>query len=179
MSKTVLGIDLDGVLYDFHDATYVYYQYLMGYEGTYKQFWTEFWPSLTKEKQDYIVSIAILYDTKVPPKEVVDFIDYAKERSEIYYITSRDESLSRITERYLRRYNFPFQENLIMTKDKANACKLYGVTHFLDDFLHQVKEVSSVTNAYLMSKPWNVDGRDKLNVVNSLEEFKEKVFNAI
>ena len=173
----ILGLDLDGVLYDWHDACYVYHQYELGYNGTYKEFWLEFFPSLSQERRNYIITIDTLYDTKVPHKSVMDFLEYCEENSHaIYYLTSRSTDLERITRRYLSRNNFPSQDNLVMTVDKASACRLFGVTHFLDDFTKQVEAVSKVTNAYLMAKMWNRNAHNRLPTVHSLEEFRQQVF---
>ena len=176
-NKVILGLDLDGVLYDWHDACYVYHQYELDYGGTYRQFWTEYFPSLTQERRNYLVSIDTLYDTKVPTQSVMDFLEFCERSSDaVYYLTSRSKDLERITRRYLSRNNFPSQDNLVMTTDKASACRLFGVTHFLDDFTQQVESVSKVTNAYLMAKLWNKDAQHRLPTVHSLEEFRQQVF---
>ncbi len=173
----ILGIDLDGVLYDWHDALHVYYQYMMGYEGTFREFWLNYIPSLSAEKQDYLVNLPIIYDTKVPSKDITDFLDFVRDNvEEVYYITKRPLEIERVTRRYLRRYNFPFQDNLIITGDKASACRLYGVTHFLDDFASHVEAVKGIAEVYLMAKPWNEQYQDQYNTVHSLREFKERVF---
>lgn len=177
MDKITLGLDLDGVLYDFHSALYTYYQYEMNYGGTYQQFWLDYIPSLNKERENYIMSIPIPYETSIPSPRIREFLDYIKDRCEAYYITHRPEELERITRKYLRDYSFPFQDNLIMTGDKVTACRLYGVTHFIDDFANQVEKVSAVADAYLMAKPWNIDYQDKLKTVHSLKEFRRIVFN--
>lgn len=177
MSNVVLGLDLDGVLYDWHDAVFTYFQYEMGYSEDYLSFWTKYIPSLSKEKQDYIVSIPILYETKIPSSSIMEFLKFASENAgSIYYITSRALELDRITRRYIRKYDFPFQDNLIFTNDKATACRLYGVTHFLDDFVIHVKSTSKVAESYLMAKPWNKEYQEELPTVFSLKEFKERIF---
>lgn len=174
--KIILGLDMDGCLYDWHSAVHTYYQYEMKYEGDYNTFWLEYIPSLSKEKQNYICELPFLYDCQVPRKCVIDFLNYAKENSEIYYITHRPDSVETVTRRYLRRYNFPFQDNLIITGDKVTACRLVGVTHFLDDFPKQVEAVSAVAESYLMAKPWNIDYRDQFKTVYGIKEFQNEVF---
>ena len=172
----VISLDIDGILYPYHEALYTYYQYEMNYNDTYEKFWTDFLPNQSKKKQDYIISIPIVYEMIAPYKCVTDFLDYRSKKVDVYYMTSRPLELERITRKYFKKYNFPFQDNLIMTNDKANACRLYGVTHFLDDHAHHVESVSKVADAYLMAKIWNKEYQDKLNTVHSLREFRERIF---
>src|SRR3989304_5261519 len=172
----VISLDIDGILYPYHEALYTYYQYEMNYNDTYEKFWTDFLPNQSKKKQDYIISIPIVYEMIAPYKCVTDFLDYISKKVDVYYMTSRPLELERITRKYFKKYNFPFQDNLIMTSDKANACRLYGITHFLDDHAHHVENVSKVADAYLMAKIWNKEYQDKLNTVHSLREFRERIF---
>jgi uncharacterized HAD superfamily protein len=176
MGKIVLGLDMDGVLYDFHSALFTYYQYEMNYTGSYEEFWKDFIPSMNPEYQNYIMSIPMLYDMLNPMFGAKEFLEFAKDKAEIYYITHRPVELERLTKRYLKRYDFPQFDNLIMTGDKVTACRLYGVTHFLDDFANQVENVSAVADAYLRARIHNREYQDKLKTVYSLKEFKELVF---
>lgn len=176
MNKIILGIDIDGVLYPWHESLYTYYQYEMNYEGTFEQFWLDYIPNLCKEKQDYIVRIPMIYEMATPSESVVNFLDYVSSRADVYYLTHRPEELERITRKYFKRYNFPFQDNLFMTGDKVNACRYLGVTHFIDDFANQVKSVSAVADSYLMAKPWNRDYQEELKTVHNLREFRERIF---
>jgi uncharacterized HAD superfamily protein len=176
MNKIILGLDLDGNLYDWHDAAFTFYQYELGYEKSYGEFWEEvnLW---SKEKQDYLVSLPFLYDCKVPPQSVIDFLNYANEHADdIYYITNRPEELERVTLRYFRRYDFPYPNNLFMTGDKATTCRYLGVTHFLDDHVKHVKAVDGIADAYLMAKPWNREFQEDYKTVHSLKEFQDAIF---
>lgn len=176
-TKRVFGLDIDGVVYPYHEAVYTYYQCYMGYNDSYNRFWTQYFPSLSEEEQDYIVSIPIPYDMMDPYPYALKFINKAMELGdEVYYLTSRDSSLERITRRYLRRHEFLFQDNLIMCKDKATECRRYDITDFIDDFTKHVNSVSLVCNAYLINKPWNVDNRKDYPVVSNMKEFFEIIF---
>lgn len=172
----VIGLDVDGVIYRYHEALYTFCQYELNYDGTFEEFWLEYIPSCSKEKQDYLIGLPIPYETSIPSKEVIEFLNYANEHADIYYITHRPDDLERITRRYFRRYNFPQQDNLFITGDKVTACRYLGVTHFLDDFVKHVKSVDGIADAYLMAKPWNKEFQNDFKTVHSLKEFQERVF---
>lgn len=176
MGKIILGLDLDGVLYDWHMALYTYYQYEMGFTGTYQEFWQEFINNFSRNKQEYLVSLPIPYEMIVPPCHVTNFLEFASNNSDIYYITSRHPDLERVTRRYLHRYNFPFQDNLFIADDKVTVCRFVGVTHFLDDHVEHVKAVNGVADVYLMAKPWNKEFQNDYKTVYNLREFREAVF---
>ncbi len=173
----IIGLDLDGPLYDWHSAVHTYFQYECNYCGDYQTFWLDYIPSLSKEKQDYIVSLPFLYETQIPPKNVTDFLEYCATHSDgIYYITNRPIEVERVTIRYFRRYKFPYPDNIIFTGDKVTACRYVGATHFLDDFVKHIKAVSAVCDSYLMAKPWNREFQNSYNTVYGLRDFQERVF---
>lgn len=176
MNKIILGIDIDGPLYDYHSALYTYCQYELNYGGTFEEFWLDYIYNASNERQDYLIGLPIPYETSIPSSRVMEFLNYAKDNADIYYITHRPLDLERITRQYFKRYDFPYPDNLFMTGDKVTCCRYLGVTHFLDDFASQVEKVSAVADAYLFAKPWNREYQDKLKTVYSLREFRERVF---
>jgi len=177
MGKIILALDIDGPLYPYHEALYTFCQYELNYGGEFEEFWLDYIHNSCTERQEYLIGLPIPYETHLPSKKTLEFLNYAKENADdIYYITHRPIELERITKRYFRRYDFPYPENIIFTGDKVTACRYVGATHFLDDFGHQVEKVSAVTDAYLFAKPWNREYQDSLKTVYSLKEFQERVF---
>jgi len=175
--NVVLGLDLDGVLYDYHWAMYTFSVCELGYAGSYTDYWIKEWPSFSNEKQEYLVSLPMPYEISEPSKQVVKFLKLAeKYANDVNYITSRHDDLQRVTERYLRKHNFPFQDNLIITREKDVQATLCGVTHFLDDMGKHVEKVSKVCSAFLLARVHNIHEREKYNTVNSLGEFAYEVF---
>jgi hypothetical protein len=172
MNKIILGLDLDGCLYDWHTAVYDYYCWNSGYTKSWTEFWTEFaWGDLI----GYLVTLPFLYEVKIPPPNVINFLNYAKDNSEIYYITNRPENCKLVTERYIRKY-FPSPNNLFITSDKATVCRYLGITHFLDDHIKNIKSVDGIADVYLMAKPWNREFQEDYQTVHSLKEFQDAIF---
>jgi hypothetical protein len=177
MGKIKLACDLDGVLYNFHDALYTFCQYELGYEGTYEKFWLDYMQNISKDKCDYLIGLPMPYETSIPSKQITEFLDFAeKNANEIYYITHRPLELERVTRRYLKRNNFPYPENVFISGDKATICRYVGATHFIDDFVKHVKAVSGIAESYLMAKPWNREFQSEFNTVHNLKEFQERIF---
>lgn len=178
MEKIVLGLDMDGCLYDWHGAVYTYFQYMENYDKDYDTFWLDFIRNLPQSRQDYIVSLPFLYEATSPRKSVMSFLNYCKDNDvEVYYITHRPESVERVTRRYMRNNNFPFLDNLFMTGDKGSACRYLGITHFLDDHIKHIKAVQGIAETYLMSQPWNREWQEEYRTVHGIKEFQEAVFN--
>ena len=178
MSKSIVaGIDIDGVLYDYHDAFYEFYKCEFGYEGTKKELWTRDFNNLSTERQRYLISIPIPYDISVPSEEIKSFLEELTDvADDVYYLTHRSgQEMERITRRYFRRYGFPFQDNLIFSHDKAVDCTRYGVTHFIDDFPNNVVPVSRVCNSYLKDAIHNKEKQEGFNVIHRLSEFIDAI----
>lgn len=165
-----IGLDLDGVVYDFHSAMYTYGTVYEGFEGTFTEFWLEYFPSLSKEDQAYLISLEHLYMTRPLSDKMKKVLNDLASLGTIYYITARDESLSLVSEKFLKKNKVPFKDNLIMTKDKASYAKLLKLDFFVDDFTKYVKEVRKPTLSFLMAKPWNRDAREEFPTIYSLRE---------
>lgn len=164
-----IGLDLDGVVYDWHSPVYTHFVALENYQGTFTEFWTKYIPSLPKERQEYIVSLDFFYLRRTMSEEDLNSINKLASLGDIYYITARAKKLRRATEKFLRMNNLPYKDNLIMSEDKLSYCKLLQIDFFVDDFSSYVEEIGKFTTAFLFAKPWNRDRRD-LPTIYSLEE---------
>lgn len=152
-----LGLDLDGTLINWHESVLEYYKMFRGFDGTDSSFWTTFYKTIPDDEFNFITQIEFLYTNRQPDADCRSFIDCVKDRFEIYYITARPSIARLTTEQYLRKYNFPFQENLIFTDDKVNAARLLKLDYFIEDMPNHVKALSDVVFTIMRSRPWNKD----------------------
>lgn len=178
IKDVTVGLDIDGVVYDYHRALYVFMQCENDYPGSLSEFWETYVPSLSEEVQDYLVSIPMPYEICVPSNDVLESMDrLATVVKEIYYVTSRDPELERVTVRFLNKYKFPFKENLVIEKKKDLACVRHGIDFFLDDMGKHVRDVSKVCKGFLKAAIHNKSYRDKFDTVYSIDEFNERIQN--
>ena len=92
MNPVRIGLDIDGVIYPYHGAVYRYFTEEKHYTGSYKDFWTVDWWLLSKEEQDYIVSLPFLYNAVIPSPCVMESLMKLATLGELYYVTSRSGS---------------------------------------------------------------------------------------
>lgn len=171
-----IGLDVDGVIYPWHDVVYRYFTEEKGYTNSYNHFWTVDWWLLGKEKQDYIVSLPFLYYAVIPSSCVMDSLNKLATLGKLFYVTSRSGSeIESVTQKFFNFFDPPFKQNLLFDHDKATACRLYSIDYFLDDFPEQVSKLESVTKAYLMNQAHNTGKREGFKTVSSLKEFYEKI----
>jgi len=170
-----IGLDLDGVCYDWHTAIYTE----LGIESgkSFSEFWANPHDTLTEKEWEYIVSIPMYYEKLGLRESVSNVLPKLAELGELFYITSRDSSLRRVTERFLNKNKLPFKENLFMEKDKAYIARMLQLDYFVDDFVSQYDSVSKVTNTFLMAQPWNRKGWEGRNVIFGLDELYEEIMN--
>lgn len=166
---SALGLDLDGVLYNWHLAVYEYYKLFKSYVGTYGEFWGIYYKNISKEEWDFLCQVDTLYSNVPPTDDCIDFLDYVKYRYDVYYITSRPLLVKLTTEQFLRRYKFPFRENLVFTSDKVNESRRLHITNFLDDNPIYIEGLSKITNTILIANPWNSHLWDTYNTAHSLK----------
>jgi len=165
-----IGLDLDGVLYSWHRSIYEYFHRFKGYEGTCTDFWTTEYKKFDEEWWNSIVTIDIFYSDRQPTKDCFNFLDNIKDRFEIYYITGRPNCVKTTTEQYLRRFKFPFRDNLIFSNDKVNVARLLKLSYAVDDLPNQVESLSKVTRTIMVAQPYNKELWDTYTTVHSLTE---------
>jgi uncharacterized HAD superfamily protein len=169
MKKILL--DLDGVLYDWH---YVVHREVNP-DMDFNHFWTVFVHNQSTEYQDYICSIPMYYYGISPSKDVKDFLTWANNIFDIYYVTSRPTSVMRVTEKYFRDFNFPQGDNLIFESDKATLARLYSIDFSVEDSVYQIKNLSKVTHAFMYNRPWNTHMSNAYNTVYSMLELRQNL----
>lgn len=163
-----LGLDLDGVLYEWHKSIYDFFTRYKGYTGTLNEFWQIECLKFDEDFWNYIIEVDIFYSDRSPTKDCEDFINVVKDKFEIYYITARPDYVKTTTEQYLRRHNFPFLDNLIFTHDKVNMARKLQLSYMLEDNIKQIEGLSKVTNAILIAQPYNKEIWDKYPTAHSL-----------
>lgn len=167
-----VGIDIDGVLYPWHDSIYRYFREYEGFTGNVREFWTMF-RNMSEEKITYYVYLPHLYLNTFPTQDVLTYVPKIAEKAEIFYITAREPHLQIATEKFFKIYDLPFKENLIFSKNKVDYVRLLGLDYFLDDQPHHLIPMMDVTKSYLFKSFHNWEQREGFNVVSSMKEFYE------
>lgn len=155
-----LGLDMDGVLYGWHEAVYEYLRLYRDYKGTFKELWSVDFKKFTEEDWEFLINIDILYTSRMPTPDCIKFLDYVKDKFELYYITARPKYVKTTTEQYLRHYNFPSQDNLIFESDKVNTVRRLKIDYFIDDLPKHLEGLSKVCDVIMIERPYNEKERE-------------------
>lgn len=169
-----IGLDLDGVIYPWHDSIYRHFREFKGFTGEEAEFW-DYFRSLPLNTIEYFVSIPIFYLDTTPRTSTLEVLPALADLGEIYYITSRQPSLHRATLKFFGIYDLPFKENLYFAEDKASVIRLKRIDYYLDDLPRFIDQVYGLTDCYLMAQPHNRNQREGYDVVNSMKEFYNKI----
>ncbi len=161
-------LDLDGTLYEWHSSVYRYMVMYGEYKGSYTDFWTDEYKKKNGDWWAYITGIDTLYSDSWPTKDCIDFLDSIKNRFEIFYVTGRPPSVEVTTAQYLKRFDFPYRDNLIFNPDKANISRLIQASYAIDDLPPAVEELFRVTNIIMRARPWNKELWNTYPTVHSL-----------
>ena len=164
----VLGLDLDGVLYQWHLAVYEYHRMYRGYEDDLSTFWSVHYKSLSEGDWEFLTNVDFFYSSIVPSPDCVNFLNNVKYRFELYYITSRPLFVKTTTEQYLKRYKFPFRDNLIFTDDKVNTARRVQVDYFIEDLPKNAELLSKVCDVILIAQPYNHEYWESYKTAHSL-----------
>jgi uncharacterized HAD superfamily protein len=171
MEKMNIGLDIDGVIYRWHESLYRYFCEIKGFDGTIYDFWLKFVPSKPNEYWDYYASLPFLYWDTTPRDDVLVTLPKLAELGTLYYITSRPDEVRYKTEKFFDYYDLPFKENIIFSRDKQTYARLLKLDYFVDDLQNNVDEVSKVTKTFLFRATHNFPIQDKYPTVGTLNEF--------
>jgi uncharacterized HAD superfamily protein len=165
-----IGIDIDGVLYPWHESVYRYFCEFKNFTGTQYQFW-KYFGELSPDTQKYFVELPFLYSDTTPHQDVLESLPLISELCNIYYITSRPVELRHQTLKFFSKHNFPFSENIYFTSDKETVIRLHNIEFFLDDMPFNIEKVSHLTKSFLFKSQHNRDRQGEFKCVGTLKEF--------
>lgn len=168
-----IGLDIDGVVYPWHESIYRHFIEQGKFSGTSRGFWDWFTRPEQNELAHYYVKIPIFYLDTTPTEDVLEYVPKIAEIATIFYITARPEESRLATEKFFKIYQLPFSENVIFTNDKPNHVRVNKIQYFLDDRDKHVDELMGITNAYLFKAVHNYKYRDQYSTINSMKEFYE------
>lgn len=168
-----IGLDLDGVVYPWHDSIYRHFRETKGFEGSDREFWEWFVNNVPRDVADYYVRIPLFYLDTSPTEDVMEFVPKIAEIATIFYITARPSEAKWATKKFFNNYQLPFSENVIFSEDKANYVRLNKIGYFLDDRAKHVEELKNICNVYLFKAVHNWQYRDQYSTINSMKEFYE------
>jgi uncharacterized HAD superfamily protein len=163
-----IGLDLDGVLYNWHIAVYDYFVLNKNYTGTLNDFWTTEYKSLSDDDWNYLTTVDIFYSSQFPTEECKVFLSELQKKFEIFYITNRPISVRTTTEQFLKKHCFPFQENLLFTDDKETTARRYMLGICVEDQPHNLTKLQTVADVIMIAQPYNIDYWDKFPTAHSL-----------
>ena len=168
-----LGLDLDGVVYNWHHALYTEMQIYEDITCSERDFWLKVMPSFSKEKQAYLCGLEHLYGTQVPDRKLLPMLNRLAKKFDIYYITCRPESVKCATQLYLKHWDFPFQENLYLTTDKTIEVRAFGIDLFVDDRIEILDKVSKFCNVIGIEQFWNESDRGRFQFINNIFQIED------
>lgn len=168
-----ISFDLDGCLYDWHDAVYTHENPDVSFE----KFWTEINRFYSNLGQENLIRIRHLYNFKtIDPLNLQLLRDLDKRGDSIFYITARPKEMKLDTEVWLKRNHLPQKENLIFSKDKTIPITLNKINYHIDDNKRTALECSKYTNIILVKKPWNIDICNDFICVHDVYEIRDLIF---
>jgi len=165
-----IAFDMDGVLYPWHDAVYTYLRVEREDEiPEFNLLWKDPYKYVRKERWDFIATIPLLYSTILPKKEILAMLKKLDvENNTLYYVTSRDKDLERVTKKYLDDYSFPQSFNLMHTKDKERIIRNWEIDAIVEDQASNLEKFSGLCKTIGIEHPWNEEKRGYLESLGVL-----------
>ncbi|MEX1026697.1 MAG: hypothetical protein WD049_01630 [Candidatus Paceibacterota bacterium] len=170
MSKPVLGLDFDDVIFSFnasvcefhnvHYGTSITRDDIMEYglEHTWKCSAEEMYEQIARFCEDP------LHHTTPPIDGAIDAVLELHQTYDIYLVTARPRQFRDPTRKWITRHLPQLVERVFFTcetpggasRPKSDVCKELGVSVFVDDALHHAEDLApAVEKVFLFDAPWN------------------------
>jgi uncharacterized HAD superfamily protein len=149
-----VAFDLDGVLYPWTTACWEY----CSRAGFTKLSKVDFFKKTEQKNSlfwDNIIKDPIILETFPPTNQLRDFMRRVGRKHQVYYITSRPIEVERVTQRYLKKYDFPDWENLYFSHDKDMEIVKFNIAALIEDNYRNAEKCAKHCASYLINTPWN------------------------
>ena len=170
-----IAFDVDGVIYPWHEAAFEYAKLFLGAkESTVGEYFEDFEEKHPRIYIDNLLNTRHLVSIKFPKKADVLTLKNLSKENRIYYITAIPKELGISRKIWLKKHGFPYAENLILTNhhDKDYYARYYEIDLFIEDRLANAEYLSKITRVILIKRPWNKDGREKFECINTLQDLE-------
>lgn len=186
----IVGFDIDGVLYPWHEVAWRWYADNVDSDMSYKGFWTV--PGGWIDKNDYstmifnIVDNVTLFSKKTVKPRILDSVKRIDNISDdIFYITGRPQAAKSITRKWLKDNGFPKHKQLLFSDDvggKDIALRMTGCDYYAEDRAHYIKELSEIAIIFAVLQPYNrnFNYNDRVILVQDVQDmadYLERVYN--
>jgi hypothetical protein len=168
-----IGLDLDGVLYDWHKALY---NEMVLYEGItvdYRTFWLEIVPKYSSMKAHNLTSLEHLYSNMPPTKELVDYVNYLCKKYDVFYLTSRPDCVKFTTRASMERWGFANLDKLYLVNGgKRDVVLREKPDVFVDDRDKVIEELCDIVKVVVVAHPWNEKYQNVFPTIRNIMELE-------
>ena len=176
---SIIGFDLDGVLYDWHGVIYQWMEdNYSGFDVPYAKFWTEW---INKEEYKKLATFLVktpIFVTKIIMSEPMrEMLWGLAETNEIFYITARPQEIQHGTTWWIKTSRVPNPENLIFAKDKLPHIIENEIDYFIEDMTKHALALQKHTRIILVAKPWNILIQEEFPTMHSVLELPDLLEN--
>ena len=175
-----LGFDLDGVLYPWHEK--VHREMLHRGETTesFDKFWQEGWLRMKEENRVLYMNYVndpLMYSSSAPYYTVEDLLNSWKNQGhKIWYITQRPLHLKFVTESWVKRWKFPYPENLIRVEESKKLPVIENeIDLFVEDAIRHAEELKNYTKVILIKRPYNKEIQKEFITISNVTELPQYI----
>ncbi len=171
----IIGFDVDGILYPWHEEIYDYFVNDRNYKGTYHKFWTEYIPTIHGTiLMDNVVLDPTMYSHKSIKSEYLKVLnELDSDGWKIWYISSVPKSIALDRVKWYRDNKLPQYKNYSFPYglSKLDAVMDAKCDYFVEDRTQTILELMEHTFVFVVNKPWN----EKLGAIGEFERINSVV----
>jgi len=136
-----IAFDLDGVLYPGHRVVWDLYFSKRHPDLTYDMFWGNVWKSVPKDNWKPFLNQP---DSYMQPAraDVVQMMHKISQKRFVFYITQRNPTLAKTTQRWLVKNGFPNPGDVYFSTSKLEVCRKLEIDLHVDDRIDVMNELA-------------------------------------
>jgi len=148
-----IGIDLDGVIYPWHDV--VYERECLDKNVSNLEFWTKIHSLYSDFAINNLVQIQHYYGVKNITCENLELLNELSKEHALFYITNRNEGVRFATTSWMKRNNIPQRENLIFSSNKIVPVILNKIDLFVEDNIKNAIQLKPYCRVVIVKSMYN------------------------
>ena len=168
-----LGIDLDGVLYPWHDVVYERESLERNLKLTKEDFWKEIHTLYPGMAEDNLVRIRHYYGVRNIYDKNLELLNELSKTNTLFYITARHEELRLTTVNWMKRNNLPQRDNLIFSPIKVIPVVLNDIDIFVEDNLNHAKALSKYCRVIIVESDHSKHIEHEFEIISDFFKLKD------
>ena len=175
-----IGLDIDGVLYPWHEGVWQKLKTEGYIDSNFDTFWNKEWIDMRDNRSTLFMNLVndpMMYSSHAPyygTRELLKTFDEAGHK--LFYVSQRPRHLEFTTKAWVTHEKLPQEDNVFVVEtSKRDAVIVNQIDLFVDDAPRHVEELQEFCKVVLVRRPYNRDIQENFECIDSILQLGEYI----